>query len=489
MYHPPQNDNNKLRGHLFHSIYSSLAAYPNSGILVLGDFDHFVPGNLCSSFKLKKLVSLPTRGNNTLDQIYSSLSKYYDGALILPPVGLSDHSSVLLQPSGVQPTKLQPTRIQRRVCKPANKRALFSSLKAMNWTPLYRANTFEDKFNLFHSQITTAINSCLPVRSIKLHPTDKPWMTADIKDAIKKRQRAWSKGNIVQYNMFRNKVSRLCKNARSYFYNNSIANMQETNPKKWWDNIKLLSGLSKPPSLTKIHVDGAELKDGELAEALNDCFTNVISDIQPLDFTPVDTNHSPDEYVISPESVEKALLSIKERKSNGPDDIPNWVLKNFASVIYSPICSLFNSSINEGYVPSLWKCANVIPINKVPRPTSINTDFRPISLTPVLSKILEGFVFEWLAAIIMPNINPYQYGCVKKSSTTHALVHLIHHWLNATEAPNTVIRSCLIRINVIKSLAVSRLVYLLSPVRSNYRVLNEINDLLYTFYGIGKATR
>ena len=269
-------------------------------------------------------------------------------------------------------------------------------------------------------------------------------MTANIKDAIKKRQCAWSKGNIVQYNMFRNKVSRLCKNARSSFYNNSIANMQETNPKKWWDNIKLLSGLSKPPSLTKIHVDGAELKDGELAEALNDCFTNVTSDIQPLDFTPVDTNHSPDEYVITPESVEKALLSIKERKSNDPDDIPNWVLKNFASVIYSPRCSLFNSSINEGYVPSLWKCANVIPINKVPRPTSINTDFRPFSLTPVLSKILDGFVFEWLAAIIMPNIDPYQYGYVKKSSTTHALVHLIHHWLNATEAPNTVIRSCLI---------------------------------------------
>ena len=212
----------------------------------------------------------------------------------------------------------------------------------MNWTPLYRANTWEDKFNLFHSQITTAINSCLPLRSIKLHPTDKPWMTADIKDVIKKRQRAWSKGNIlqyniqynmhytIQYNMFRNKVSRLCKNARSSFYNNSIANMQEPNPKKWWDNIKLLSGLSKTPSLTKIHVDGAELKDGELAEALNDRFTNVTSDIEQLDFIPVDTNHSSDEYAISPESVEKALSSSKERKSNGPDDIPNWVLKNFA---------------------------------------------------------------------------------------------------------------------------------------------------------------
>ena len=50
-----------------------------------------------------------------------------------------------------------------------------------------------------------------------------------------------------------------------------------------------------------------------------------------------------------------------------------------------------------------------------------------ISLTPVLSKDLEGFVFDWLAPILMPCIDPYQFGNVKKSSTTHALVHLLHY--------------------------------------------------------------
>jgi hypothetical protein len=44
----------------------------------------------------------------------------------------------------------------------------------------------------------------------------------------------------------------------------------------------------------------------------------------------------------------------------------------------------------------------------------------------------------------MPNIDPFQFGGVKKSSTTHALVHLIHQWLSALETPNTFVRSCLI---------------------------------------------
>ena len=95
-------------------------------------------------------------------------------------------------------------------------------------------------------------------------------------------------------------------------------------------------------------------------------------------------------------------------------------------------------------VPSLWKCADVLPLGKISQPRSIDTDLRPISLIAVLSKVLESFVFNWLASIVMPYIDPFQFGSVKKSSTTHAFVHLVHQWLSALETPNTLIRSCLI---------------------------------------------
>ena len=44
----------------------------------------------------------------------------------------------------------------------------------------------------------------------------------------------------------------------------------------------------------------------------------------------------------------------------------------------------------------------------------------------------------------MPYIDPFQFGSVKKFSTTHALVHLAHYWLSALEIPNTIIRTCFI---------------------------------------------
>ena len=44
----------------------------------------------------------------------------------------------------------------------------------------------------------------------------------------------------------------------------------------------------------------------------------------------------------------------------------------------------------------------------------------------------------------MPYIDPFQFGSVKESSTTHAFVHLVHQWLSTLETSNTLIRPGLI---------------------------------------------
>ena len=53
------------------------------------------------------------------------------------------------------------------------------------------------------------------------------------------------------------------------------------------------------------------------------------------------------------------------------------------------------------------------------------------------------FVFSWLCPIVMPYIDPHQFGGIRDSSTSHTLVRLIHEWLQAAETPKAVMRSCL----------------------------------------------
>ena len=100
-----------------------------------------------------------------------------------------------------------------------------------------------------------------------------------------------------------------------------------------------------------------------------------------------DDDHDWNEFTINPWEVEHKLSMICTYKAPGPDKLPNWFLTEMAPLIAEPICAIFNTSLKQGYVPSLWKQANVIPVPKLHPPKTVTNDLRPISLTA-----LESFV-------------------------------------------------------------------------------------------------
>jgi hypothetical protein len=65
----------------------------------------------------------------------------YAYAIILPPIGLSDHSGILLQPTGKLAPTLPTTRFKKRDCRASNKRRLTQSLENFYWTPILRLNS------------------------------------------------------------------------------------------------------------------------------------------------------------------------------------------------------------------------------------------------------------------------------------------------------------------------------------------------------------
>ena len=72
--------------------------FPNCGIILTGDFNHFNTSSIARQFKLKQLIKSPTRGSNTLDQILTNLHSFYKDANRLPPLGLSDHCTITIFP-------------------------------------------------------------------------------------------------------------------------------------------------------------------------------------------------------------------------------------------------------------------------------------------------------------------------------------------------------------------------------------------------------
>ncbi|XP_074632723.1 uncharacterized protein LOC141891636 [Acropora palmata] len=110
-----------------------------------------------------------------------------------------------------------------------------------------------------------------------------------------------------------------------------------------------------------------------------------------------------------------------------PDGLPNWLLREFASLVAFPVKTILNASFSEQRLPSPWKYADVTPLPKKTPVQNLKKDLRPISLTPCLSKVAEDFVVtDHLKPAVMQVLDSYQYGADPKSSTTIPLLSMIH---------------------------------------------------------------
>ena len=105
--------------------------------------------------------------------------------------------------------------------------------------------------------------------------------------------------------------------------------------------------------------------------------------------------------IISEQGVLKQLSSLNPNKACGPVQIPRalWFLKTFAADIAPILTDTIQDSMDSGTVPHRWKEANVCAIFKKGK-KSDPSNYRPISLTSVTSKILEHIVHSFVMNIL-----------------------------------------------------------------------------------------
>ena len=156
------------------------------------------------------------------------------------------------------------------------------------------------------------------------------------------------------------------------------------------------------------------------------------------------SNYSEKPLVVSVESVRKKLSKLNPCKANGPDNIPGWLLKENADILARPVSEILNYSYRERRLPSSWKHTDVVPVPKQKPVRDVNKHLRPISLTPILSKMSGDYVVDtYVKPAVLEWIDPQQFGAVPKSSTTHALISMLHSWLESTDGNGATTRAVL----------------------------------------------
>jgi len=123
--------------------------------------------------------------------------------------------------------------------------------------------------------------------------------------------------------------------------------------------------------------------------------------------------------------IEKMLKQTR-RTSACWDGLPSWLFRKCSLELAPVVTHLVNFSLNLGQIPDMRRTAIVTPIPKVSQPTNCG-DYRPISVTPIMSRIVEKIVVRtWLRPSIPAELLTNQYGFKPTGSTTAALIHLFH---------------------------------------------------------------
>ncbi|KAA3673372.1 uncharacterized protein DEA37_0008706 [Paragonimus westermani] len=142
---------------------------------------------------------------------------------------------------------------------------------------------------------------------------------------------------------------------------------------------------------------------------------------------------------VNAESVLLILLGLNTKKSPGADEIKPLILKQCARSLYTSLTDLFNLSPNCSMVPMYWKCGTITSIFKGGYRSDV-PNYRPVTLLPVISKVLERLVANKLTKHFEGNniLSIAQHGFRKSHSCLSNLLLTLDDWTLAIDDGNPI---------------------------------------------------
>lgn len=385
-----------------------------------------------------------TRGNSCLD--HTVLKTRLPTLTFLLQSSVSDHEAILLC------TKIKNiTDLKRNITfnTKVNMKTLIRDSAFMNFTAVYEAKNVDCATNIFinYTQkliLSNSIKYRLPRNKI----TIKPWITSGLLRCIRNRDKMHMKlkkepdNDILKitYRRYRNFCNDIIKKCKRHYENEELREAG-SNTKKLWHSIKNITNLNKrlePP----LQLLSTATSQQESIDYINKFFVgvgaNLANKIPPNipDFpeTLLFGRAVVDSFFLSEtncDEVEYIIMNLKSCNSAGWDGISTKVLKAIKKVIAHPLVYIFNRCLSEGVFPSALKRSVVIPIFKSGERTCIN-NYRPISILPVVSKVLERIINVRLKKFLETRqiLSPCQYGFRSGRSTDDAVHSLVNHVVN-----------------------------------------------------------
>ena len=402
--------------------------------------------SVMSSFSLSQVMSEPTRvvsnSSSLIDLAFVSFLGMVQLCETLPPLANSDHLGVHLKLSA-RIRKSTPKPHVRRIWRYnyADFDKAMELLDEIEWESLLNESDVDLYWSALKNYFLQVMEVCIPNAIVKVKK-DLPWLNHDIKKAIQKRdslyrrlKRSGTPANRGKYSTMRNRVVYLMRESKRNFFNK----LNQATTKEFWKLLKLLNHNhdSTIPTLEDrgTSIDSSIDKANALNRFFYSCFNNncpVLSECSSV--FELEAEYCPKYLLSTEESVFDLLANLDVTKSTGCDGISPKMLKSTASSIALLLSKLINLSISTGKFPKEWKLARVVPIPKGKSKSSLG-GYRPISILPVVTKIIERHVGDLILAHLSnyAPISPRQWGFMTHRSSVSALIKVFDNWAQALD--------------------------------------------------------
>ena len=390
---------------------------------------------------MSQLISEPTRYRdgqraNILDLFIIDKSEIVSKITYSSNLGASDHICFLAELHCNLVVNDSET-IKRNFYK-GNYEAIREELQAVNWESIEDLNV-EDSWNFFITKINNVIDKHVPQKKLNRNKRKQKWINTECLSSIKTKHKAWNRyihtkdrNDYLRYCKVRNQCTKVTKTAKKKFEQSIIENVQR-DPKGFWGYVR-----DKTNSKTMV----ADLKDmnGNLvnedtgkAELLNSFFASVFVNEPPGELPLFDIRYHGKPVTslkTDMESLTRHLKNLKTSKSMGPDGCHPRVPRETYDIVNKPLQTIFDKTFIEGKVPHIWKEANITALYKNKGDKSETTNYRPVSLTCLPSRICEKTVRDTIMNHMTVNnlFTDCQFGFRHKRSCILQLLDVLDDW-------------------------------------------------------------
>ena len=399
------------------------------------------------SHSFRPTVDKPTRitciSATLIDNIFTNSVDSHQAEIITS--GLSDHLPIVLFGPSFVKVKNSNMFYWKRDTRDRNVSFMKREMDTIQWDEIVNTEDVNECYSRFVTKLNEVFDRYVPYKRFKCKKSVcNPWMTKGLLKSIRRKHKLYkcylrnpNESNKRKYDKYRNKLTTVIREAKKIYFTASF-DKEKGNIKQTWKMINnvLNKRSKKPPGSDSFLVNGTTVDDPRhIAEHFNDFFTNIgpnlaskipDSRLNPTDFIEGDYPNSLFITPITKSELLKCIDGLSSNKSPGHDKLDSYLIKKTGTIIAGPLLKIFNLSLESGIVPHDFKKAKVIPLYKNGDPKLI-CNYRPISILPCLSKLLERLVANRLNTFITKYniLHNSQYGFRANFSTQTALIDLV----------------------------------------------------------------